>query len=206
MSTQQQLEFYQKILMKEIGKAEEYSKSAFTKDVSKTYLKCIDDFIECINGKHNDFHFDRIHHSNPYLFRTILLTPDEEEDKDEEINTSGYRNVDDLWWDLQNKILNEIIKSSVRHISDDIKDFKMKWSDIPEDVRHEWYVHLFKYNVMEWEPTNDYRAFPHTHYDNTTRDLMEYRMYDLCEMIIEWIMNKYNIEIKNGEYRFKTEE
>ena len=45
---------------------------------------------------------------------------------EEEINTSGYRNVDDLWWDLQNKILNETIKSSVRHISDDIKDFKMK--------------------------------------------------------------------------------
>ena len=132
---------------------------------------------------------------------------------EEEINTCGYRNVDDLWWDLQNKILDEIIKSSVRHISDDIKDFKMKWSDIPEDVRHEWYVHvrhewyvhLFKYNVMEWEPTNDYRAFPHTHYDNTTRDLMEYRMYDLREMIIEWIMNKYNIEIKNGEYRFKDQ-
>ena len=115
---------------------------------------------------------------------------------EEEINTCGYRNIDDLWWDLQNKILDEIIKSSVRHISDDIKDFKMKWSDIPEDVRHEWYVHLFKY---------DYRAFPHTHYDNTTRDLMEYRMYDLREMIIEWIMNKYNIEIKNGEYRFKDQ-
>ena len=124
---------------------------------------------------------------------------------EEEINTCGYRNVDDLWWDLQNKILNETIKSSVRHISDDIKDFKMKWSDIPEDVRHEWYVHLFKYDVMEWEPTTDYRAFPHTHYDNTTRDLMEYRMYDLREMIIEWIMNKYNIEIKNGEYRFKDQ-
>ena len=79
MSTQQQLEFYQKILMKEIGKAEEYSKSEFTKDVAKTYLKCIDDFIECINGKHKDFHFDRIHHSNPYLFRTILLMPEEDE-------------------------------------------------------------------------------------------------------------------------------
>ena len=98
---------------------------------------------------------------------------------EEEINTCGYRNVDDLWWDLQNKILNETIKSSVRHISDDIKDFKMKWSDIPEDVRHEWYVHL---------------------------DLMEYRMYDLREMIIEWIMNKYNIEVYNGKYRFKTEQ
>ena len=122
------------------------------------------------------------------------------------INTCGYRNIDDLWWSLQNAILNETIKSSVRHISDDIKDFKMKWSDIPEDVRHEWYVHLFKYDVMEWEPTTDYRAFPHTHYDNTTRDLMEYRMYDLREMIIEWIMNKYNIEVYNGKYRFKTEQ
>ena len=40
---------------------------------------------------------------------------------------------------------------------------------------------------------------------NTTRDLMEYRMYDLREMIIEWIMNKYNIEIKNGKYRFKDQ-
>ena len=50
------------------------------------------------------------------------------------INTCGYRNIDDLWWSLQNAILNETIKSSVRHISDDIHTFTMKWSDIPEDV------------------------------------------------------------------------
>ena len=52
------------------------------------------------------------------------------------INTCGYRNIDDLWWSLQNAILIETIKSSVRHISDDIHTFTMKWSDIPEDVRH----------------------------------------------------------------------
>ena len=122
------------------------------------------------------------------------------------INTCGYRNIDDLWWSLQNAILNETIKSSVRHISDDIHTFTMKWSDIPEDVRSEWYAFLFKYDVLEWEPTIDHRAFPHTHYDNTTRDMMEYRMFDLREIITEWIMDKFNIEINNGEYRFKTEE
>ena len=122
------------------------------------------------------------------------------------INTCGYRNIDDLWWSLQNAILNETIKSSVRHISDDIHTFTMKWSDIPEDVRSEWYAFLFKYDVLEWEPTIDYRAFPHTHYDNTTRDMMEYRMFDLREIITEWIMDKFNIEYNNGEYRFKTEE
>ena len=61
MSTQQQLEFYQQILMEALGTAKEYSKSELTKDVSKTYLTCIDDLIECINGRHKDFQFDRIH-------------------------------------------------------------------------------------------------------------------------------------------------
>ena len=75
---QQQLEFYQHILMKALGQAKEYSTSALTKDVSKTYLKCIDDLIDCINSKHKDFHFDRIH-DNRYLFRTILLIPDDDE-------------------------------------------------------------------------------------------------------------------------------
>ena len=79
MSTQQQLEFYQQILMKSLGQAKEYSTSALTKDTSKTYLKCIDDLIECINSKHKDFQFDRIHDTNPYMFRTILLTPDDDE-------------------------------------------------------------------------------------------------------------------------------
>ena len=79
MNTQQQLEFYQHILMKSLGTAKEYSTSALTKDVSKTYLKCIDDLIECINSKHKDFQFDRIHDTNPYMFRTILLTPDDDE-------------------------------------------------------------------------------------------------------------------------------
>ena len=125
---------------------------------------------------------------------------------EDSIITCGYRNMDDLWWDLQNEILDKIIKSSVRHISDDIKDFKMKWSDIPEDVWHEWYAFLFKYDVTEWKPTIDNRAFPDTHYDNAIRDIIEYRMYDLRKIITEWIMNKYNIEINNGEYRFKTEE
>ena len=61
MSTQQQLEFYQQILMEALGTAKEYSKSELTKDVAKTYLTCIDDLIECINGRHKDFQFDRIH-------------------------------------------------------------------------------------------------------------------------------------------------
>ena len=78
MSTQEQLEFYQQILMKALGKAKEYSTSALTKDISKTYLTMIDDLIECINSKHKDFHFDRIH-DNRYLFRTILLIPDDDE-------------------------------------------------------------------------------------------------------------------------------
>ena len=76
MSTQQQLEFYQQILMEALGTAKEYSKSELTKDVAKTYLKCIDDLIECINGRHKDFQFDRIH-DNQYLFRTIFLISDD---------------------------------------------------------------------------------------------------------------------------------
>ena len=79
MSSKQQLEFYQEILMKELLKANEYSTSALTKDTSKTYLKCIDDLIECINSKHKDFHFDRIHDTNPYMFRTIFLISDDDQ-------------------------------------------------------------------------------------------------------------------------------
>ena len=79
MSTQQQLEFYQQILMKSLGTAKEYSTSALTKDISKIYLTMIDDLIDCINSKHKDFQFDRIHDTNPYMFRTILLTPDEDQ-------------------------------------------------------------------------------------------------------------------------------
>ena len=72
MSVQQQLEFSQQILMKELGKAKEYSTSVLTKDISKIYLTMIDDLIKCINSKHKDFQFDRIH-DNQYLFRTIFL-------------------------------------------------------------------------------------------------------------------------------------
>ena len=77
MSSQQQLEFYQQILMEALGTAKEYSKSELTKDVAKTYLTCIDDLIECINGRHKDFQFDRIH-DNQYLFRTIFLISDDQ--------------------------------------------------------------------------------------------------------------------------------
>ena len=41
---------------------------------------------------------------------------------EEEINTCGYRNVDDLWWDLQNKIHNETSNESVQDVLNEKTD------------------------------------------------------------------------------------
>lgn len=70
-----QIEFYEEIIKKELGKAEEYSKSKFTKEASEVRLKCIDDLIECINSKHKDFNFDRVKGKKLFLFRTLILNP-----------------------------------------------------------------------------------------------------------------------------------
>ena len=59
----------------------------YQKTLETVLLKRIDDLIDCINGKHKDFQFDRIHDGNPYMFRTILVTREEAEE--EEDHNSG---------------------------------------------------------------------------------------------------------------------
>ena len=63
----------------------------------------------------------------------------------------GYFNIDDLWFDVRYRIINEVISSAIKHISLDIPDFKPKWQDIPEEKIDEWIDFVFGYDVRLWK-------------------------------------------------------
>ena len=82
---------YEDIIRDSLINAKRYERYDKTRELSKEYLKVIDELIQCINEKHkNDFLFDRIHDGNEYLFRSIFLADEEEEEdmKEEEVPTS----------------------------------------------------------------------------------------------------------------------
>ena len=82
---------YEDIIRDSLINAKRYERYDKTRELSKEYLKVIDELIQCINEKHeNDFFFDRIHDGNEYLFRSIFLADEEEEEdmKEEEVPTS----------------------------------------------------------------------------------------------------------------------
>ena len=82
---------YEDIIRDSLINAKRYERYDKTRELSKEYLKVIDELIKCINEKHeNDFFFDRIHDGNEYLFRSIFLADEEEEEdmKEEEVPTS----------------------------------------------------------------------------------------------------------------------
>ena len=69
---------YEDIIRDSLINAKRYERYDKTRELSKEYLKVIDELIQCINEKHeNDFFFDRIHDGNEYLFRSIFLADDE---------------------------------------------------------------------------------------------------------------------------------
>ena len=73
---------YEDIIRDSLINAKRYERYDKTRELSKEYLKVIDELIQCINEKHeNDFFFDRIHDGNEYLFRSIFLA-EEEDDED----------------------------------------------------------------------------------------------------------------------------
>ena len=73
---------YHDIIQSSLFHAKRYERCDKTRELSKEYLKVIDELIQCINEKHEkDFFFDRIRNGNEYLFRSIFLA-EEEDDKD----------------------------------------------------------------------------------------------------------------------------
>ena len=73
---------YEDIIRDSLINAKRYERYDKTRELSKEYLKVIDELIQCINEKHEkDFFFDRIRNGNEYLFRSIFLA-EEEDDKD----------------------------------------------------------------------------------------------------------------------------
>ena len=73
---------YHDIIQSSLFNAKRFERWEQRLDISKEYLKVIDELIQCINEKHEkDFFFDRIRNGNEYLFRSIFLA-EEEDDKD----------------------------------------------------------------------------------------------------------------------------
>ena len=73
---------YEDIIRDSLINAKRYERYDKTRELSKEYLKVIDELIQCINEKHEkDFFFDRIRNGNEYLFRSIFLA-EEEDDED----------------------------------------------------------------------------------------------------------------------------
>ena len=118
----------------------------------------------------------------------------------------GYSNIDDLWCDVRYEIIKDVIGSAIRHISFDIPDFKPKWSDVPEEKIDKWHDFVFGYDVSQWKQCTDDRAFPDTHYGNKTKHIIEYRLYDLRCIIIDFFMEKFNIKVVNGKYARNLDE
>ena len=102
----------------------------------------------------------------------------------------GYFNIDDLWFDVRYRIINEVISSAIKHISLDIPDFKPKWQDIPEEKINEWHDFVFRYDVRLWQPRTD----------NETAHIIEYQLYELRETISKFFMEKFNIKWLMGRY------
>ena len=84
---------YEDIIRDSLINAKRYERYDKTRELSKEYLKVIDELIQCINEKHEkDFFFDRIRNGNEYLFRSIFLA-EEEDDKDRmwEVSINGKK-------------------------------------------------------------------------------------------------------------------
>jgi hypothetical protein len=90
--------------------------------------------------------------------------------------------------------LERIIEGSKHDLIYDIIESACHWSDfdsskltIPEEKKREWYEKLFYYNVKDWTPCDDDRAFPGTHYENNLHDCLEFQAYELKREIRKWI-------------------
>ena len=84
---------YHDIIQSSLFHAKRFERWEQRPDISKDYLKVIDELIQCINEKHEkDFFFDRIRNGNEYLFRSIFLA-EEEDDKDRmwEVSNNGKK-------------------------------------------------------------------------------------------------------------------
>ena len=120
------------------------------------------------------------------------------EDKNCNLIPEGHSNIHCLWWNVKNITLKEVIRSAIRRISFDIPDFKPKWSDVPEEKIDEWYDYVFGYDVTQWKPSRT-----DIHDVNHTNFIIEYRLRDLRGIIIDFFMEKFNIEFEFEHQRYK---
>ena len=105
----------------------------------------------------------------------------------------GYSNIDDMICDKTGSILNHVIMSALTRVNRSLNEnIQIKWSDIPEETMNEWDDFIFHYDVTQWKPCTDDRAFPGTYYNNELIRILEYRAYELRSIVMKWIREKYN--------------
>jgi glutamyl/glutaminyl-tRNA synthetase len=92
----------------------------------------------------------------------------------------SYGNVDDLIFDTSYRIIDGIIYSAKTWSN--IEDV-----EIPEEKKDEWQAKLWNFDVTQWKPRSDDRAFPNTKYDNRLKCILECKAYDLKDEIMEYL-------------------
>jgi hypothetical protein len=94
-------------------------------------------------------------------------------------------NVDDTIFDFSYALVDEIIECAASW-----SDTKFDTSKIPEEKKDEWRDKLWHFDVSTWKPTDDDRAFPGTHYENSLANVLEYQAYELKSEIMDWMREK----------------
>lgn len=94
-------------------------------------------------------------------------------------------NVDDIVSDLRWDLLKQLWESATLR-----SEIDMEYSDVPEDIQDQWYDELWNIDVSKWEPKDDERALPGTHYDNYLGDVLEFNCYEIRSKMIEYLRKK----------------
>ena len=89
-------------------------------------------------------------------------------------------NIDDIVSDMKRELLHQILDSAVIRSN-------LEKVEFPEEQVNKWYEKLWYYNVSEWKPCVDDRAFPDTHYGYGLADVLEYRAYELRTEVMDYI-------------------
>jgi hypothetical protein len=100
----------------------------------------------------------------------------------------SYGNVDDLIFDTSYRIIDGIIYSA--KFWTNIEDV-----EIPEEKKDEWHAKLWNFDITEWKPRSDDRAFPNTKYDNRLRSILECKAYDLKDEIMDYLKTHKGSEL-----------
>lgn len=103
-------------------------------------------------------------------------------------------NIDDMVWSHLNGLTEEIVRAELtKHGFEDMGPMQT----VGRDKFSEWRDFLWKYDVSTWKPCDDDRAFPDTHYSNNLLDVLEFRAYDLRDIISKYIEeHKHDIKLR----------